>query len=498
MQTRVLSKKLFVLAVTTVALTLGACATKESKPNIQRAGNRKAGLMIQKITLGGASVENPDFRMYFNDLIVRSIKEVYGSDVQLLNLTPGNLIESPDSLFLLAANEIDDLFLSEVNLPNGFVIPPELDLSTEGRSEEEKKILMQANRVEISSRVINGSNLRTVTILKASAPLTDRKEFEASYVASFKENAMQVFPNPNLYPESNPGHFANLLYQFSQKRERENLNNLTCDNAGEILNGYAQARDLYEKAKAKGIDASVGQQEEAMELNNRLDDSIKKAKILKACQEDNLRGFQLDYEFQKIDVSNQNLIKQALKKARLEELLAQYSNKPVLLSFTVAENGELSLELSLRYDRSRYLAWNKKLNTPPRVGNYHIVSLEPYHSLMKTMIFLRTALPPESPQGLATPFSRMNMTLILSTLLNGQMSVGVNGRTGRTPGDIELFFPNSLRVEIPSYEALNVLTRSEELFQEKGWISLSSCKTVDGTMTEDGLVMQFLGLPCVL
>jgi hypothetical protein len=111
-------------------------------------------------------------------------------------------------------------------------------------------------------------------------------------------------------------------------------------------------------------------------------------------------------------------------------------------------------------------------------------------------VFFRTALPKESPQSLAIPFSKLSMTLVLDTLLNGQVLMGANGRINPSSRQIEIFYPNSVIVKIPSYEAVTVITRSEEIFQEKAWIALSSCKTIDGTITQDGLVLQFFGLPC--
>jgi len=483
----------FILFIVTL---LSACATQEKKVNIQRSGNRKAGLMIQKIEVGGKTSEDPEFRLYFNDLLSRTIKNVYGSDTQLMNIADGNLLESPDSLFLLAANEIDDLFLAEIKLPEDFTIPQDLPEGATATSKDEQAVLNQTKRLEVTARVLNGANLRTVTILQTSTAWGSRSEMENDFQQKFKENALQVFPNPNVYPKSDPAHFANLLFQFSEKRERENLAILTCENAAEVLSGYVQARDLYKKAKDKGPNEQIGQTANAQNLNERLDESTRKANILKTCEEDKARGFAIDSTFLNVDPANQSLIKQAMQKAKVEELLKQYTDKPVNFSFAAEANGDLTLQVFLRFDRSRFLAWTKKKGTPAAYQNYNILSLEPYYPILQTLVYLRQALPKEAPQSLNIPFQKMSMTLVLQTLLNGEVYVGANGRMSKEGGQIELFFPNSVLIKIPSYESSTVITRSEDIFQEKAWIAMSSCKTIDGTVTQDGLVMQFFGLPC--
>ena len=297
---------------------LSACATKEKSVSIQRSGNRKGGLMIQKIEVGTQLSQNPEFRLYFNDLLTRTIKNVYGSDIQLMNIADGNLLESPDSLFLLAANEIDDLFLAEIKVPEDFTVPVDMPAAEGQTSKDEQAVLNQTKRIEVTSRVLNGANLRTVTILKTSTAWGTRAEMEKDFQQKFKENALEVFSNPNVYPKSDPAHFANLLYQFSEKRERENLAVLACENATEVLSGYVQARDLYQKAKDRGPSDQVGQTAIAQDINSRLEDSTRKANILKTCEEDKARGFAIDASFLNIDPANQSLIKQAMTKAKTE------------------------------------------------------------------------------------------------------------------------------------------------------------------------------------
>jgi hypothetical protein len=477
-------------------LIFEGCSTKEPVLNIQRAANRKAGLMIEKILVGPNSSESPELRMYFNDLVTRTIQEVYGSPVQLLNLASGNLIESPDSLFLLAANEIDDLFLVSIELPASFEMGSLDPSPSDGRSQEERAVLAQTNQVVTKAQVLNGANLKTITVLQSATAQAERASFERAFISNFRKNALQVFPNPNVYPTSNPLHFAELLFQFSERQERESLANLNCDNASEVLGAYAQARDLFQKAKAKSSDDPIGQQARIHEINVKLEESTRKAQTLEKCQADALRQFELQFEFQGIDATNQALIRTAASTAKVEELFRQYTDKPVVLRFAAEMNGEISLQAFLRYDRTRFMNWTKNKATPTSVQNYNILSLEPYFPILQTLVFFRTALPKESPQSLAIPFSKLSMTLVLDTLLNGQVLMGANGRINPSSRQIEIFYPNSVIVKIPSYEAVTVITRSEEIFQEKAWIALSSCKTIDGTITQDGLVLQFFGLPC--
>jgi len=486
------STAFFVLLVT----LLSACATKEKTIAIQRSGNRKVGLMIQKIDVGGVRSENPEFRLYFNDLLSKTITEIYGSDIQLMNIADGNLLESPDSLFLLASNEIDDLFLAEIKLPQDFTVPVD-NAEVEGQtSKADQAVLNQTKRIEITSRILNGANLRPVTILNTSTAWGLKSEMEKDFREKFKENALQVFSNPNIYPKSDPAHFANLLFQFSERRERENLAILTCENAAEVLSSYVQARDLYQKAKDRGPSAEIGQTGIAQDLNSRLEESSRRASVLKTCEDDKTRGFSIDSTFLNIDPANQSLIKQAMQNSKLDELLKQYTDKPVKLSFTSIENGEMDLQVFLRFDRNRFLGWTKKKGTPSDFLNFNILSLDPYYPILQTLIYLRQALPKQSPQSLNLPFQKMNMSLVLETLLNGELFISANGRISKEASQIELFYPNSVLIKIPSYESSTVITRSEDVFQDKGWIALSSCKTVQGTVTQDGLVMQFFGLPC--
>ena len=90
----------------------------------------------------------------------------------------------------------------------------------------------------------------------------------------------------------------------------------------------------------------------------------------------------------------------------------------------------------------------------------------------------------------------MRMTLALNTILTGQVLLGVDGKYDSKTKSISMAYPNSLILQSPGFENKPIQGRDKEIFQEKTWIALGNCKTLDGSFTEDGLVLRFFGLPC--
>lgn len=472
-----------------IAFILNACGPKQAEQNVQLAGNRNMAVVLRSI-----NSQDPQVRAYFESLLSKSLKETYSPHLKHLDIPEGSLLESPDNLYRIASQEIDDLFFVEIKLPISDSIPP---AKPEDKMEEESLYQgFPTQPVEINGSIVNGANLRTVSLFRASTPWNFKESFEQDFVNQFKKASMSIFANPNIYPKSDPKHFANLLYVYSEKREAESPEALSCSNAQDILSYFDKAHELYEKARSRALQtAMVGTQEEIHELNTRLEHSRKKSEILKKCLEDQNKTFEFLVDYGNIDQSYIPFIQKAFEVSKIEELLKKYTNKPVRLVFQLNAAGNIDSTLFLRYDPQRYIAWTNQ-RVPRTAGDYHIVSLDPYYALMQTMVYMKYALPPESPRPLIASFRNMEINLVLDTLMNGQMSFRVAGSYNADDKRIQLAYPKSIYLVAPGFQPKTIFTRSEEIFQEKGWLAFSSCKTLDGTWTEDGLVMRFLGLEC--
>lgn len=475
-----------------------SCSQKKEINRVQLSANRTMGLIVRSIKDPSGEVEAPQTREYITDLYADAVQELYGAKLRVLQLPGKSLIENPTNLFAIANLEIDDLFVVEVKTSEAFSPPPnqptELELDAEGQPLVEPS----PQSVELSTTVYNGAKLRTVTVFQFSVTERYLEPFEKSFVNAFEKSAKDNFPDPNIYPASDPAHFANLLYNYSQQQERL-AGNLNCTSARKVLLYYDRARVLFEKAEEKAAaSATVGQQEEAYETKRKVEESKEKAEILRICKADEKKTFEIDFDFANIEPAQADFIREAFKTAKLGKLLSKYTNKPVKLQFSLDEgSSDINLTVFLRYDPQLYKAWTK--GRVPRVAQgYHIISLSPYDALFKQLVYFRTQMPPEAPQQLQRKFRNMSMTLVLNTLLNGRASIGVDGSFVPEEKAVSLASPNALILKLPTYDEMRVATRSQEIFNEKGWLAFSGCKTIDGTITEDGLVMKFFGLPCKL
>src|SRR5690606_5615413 len=136
------------------------------------------------------------------------------------------------------------------------------------------------------------------------------------------------------------------------------------------------------------------------------------------CEEDKNLKYELQVDYGKINPENHRYIFEAIQRAKLEELLKKYTNKPVKMHFQLESNGSLALNLSIRFDRERYMGWTKN-RIPATMHGYHILSLDPYYAIMQTLVFLRYALPAEAPKPLRQSFLGMETSLTLDTILSG-------------------------------------------------------------------------------
>jgi len=120
----------------------------------------------------------------------------------------------------------------------------------------------------------------------------------------------------------------------------------------------------------------------------------------------------------------------------------------------------------------------------------------PYYALMQKLVLFKYALPDNAPFSLRSSFEGMRMMLSLRTLINGEVSFAVDGKYLKDQKKLNMAYPNSLAISIPSFETKTIANRDPGIFQERGWISLGNCKTIEGIKTEDGLLYDFFGFPC--
>ncbi|TVQ77384.1 MAG: hypothetical protein EA369_09320 [Bradymonadales bacterium] len=486
------SRSFFLL--TSLSLFVFSCAAPKAEIQIQRAANRNMGVSLVEVTQNGRALSEPSVRQYFEKLLKQSIESTYASRPVLLNLSPGP-IESSDNLYEIASRRIDDLFVFRVEVPAEFQIPRPMS-ADEVRSIERGQGPMDLGEVRIRSTVYNGERLRAVARVDWVATLRDRDRFEQDFAQAANKSLVNELRNPNIYPTTDLNHFANLLLEMGREAERSISGQMTCENAGEVLGYFSQASSLYRLAERTDEISLVGSQARIHALQEKQREAKEKAGVLRACEEDADKVFQMDLEFSGIDESSQELIRQAVERAQIAQALRFYANKPAKLEFRLDETGNLSLVVNLRFDRDFYRARVAEIPTVHR--NYHVLSLQPFHPLMQRLVLMRVLLPQDSPRPLGVAFNRMNITLNLQTLLNGFVSFRVDGRYHTDQRQVDLFDPNSVFFDFPGFEGRTLVTRSDEIFQERGWLALSSCRTIDGRLTEDGLLAQFFGIPCQL
>ena len=489
------SFRISVIFISLFLSIISGCASHDKDLEVQLSGNRNMGVFLKRVNFENGSPVPSEMSEYLKQLVSKSIREIYSSNLIELNLGDDGLLESPDNLYLIGNNSIDDLFIVEIKVPDGFLPLP-------NRPTDEQLEQMNGNvpgivkaPMEFSLSILNGEKLRSVAELKYIVETNYKEDFERSFDNTMKLKALENFKNPNIYPKSDPLHFATLLYNYSAKTESDQKMALNCGNAYDLLKHYAQARDLYVRSRGQVANSFAGQQERAQDLNAKIEDSNKKAEILDLCDRDKDLHFSMLVEFGSINPENHENISKAFERAQLAKLLQQYTDKPVKLKLSIDSASELNLTVELRFDPVRYKKWTAG-RVPDLMKGYHVVGLDPYYPLMQTLVLTRYLLPPESPKPLQLSFQRMNISLVLKTLLNGSATLGVDGRYIQDQKMVNLAYPKSLILSSPNFEKLTIDTRSEEIFQEKGWLAFGSCKTLDGASTEDGLIMKFFDLPC--
>ncbi|MDB5037377.1 MAG: hypothetical protein JWQ35_905 [Bacteriovoracaceae bacterium] len=454
------------------------------------AGNRQMAVGIKNLKFSVAT--NSINTATLSSLSQKAIAAAYGSKVSELQFDPNSPLESPENLYQIGRLEIDDLFQMDVSVKGSFEIP---NASGVTKSENETPTELTDNYAEVSGTIFNGANLRAVNIFTFKVPLNPSASFENNFLEKFKKAVVQAFPNPNIYPKSDPKHFADLLFTYSESKEQDMSAPLTCENASERLKFYAAAKDLFEIAEKRGSAQVVGTQGASHQLTSRLSESTLKAKIVEDCIVDQSKTFEIQIDYTSIVPTNQVYIQRAMEAAKFEPVLKQYTSKPVKFRFQVEANGKISLFVDLRFDGEKYKAWTIG-RIPMRLNNFQILSLDPYFALMQKLILFRGSLGPDAPFALKTAFENMRMMLNLKTLINGEAAFAVDGKIAKDQKHLSMAYPNSIFISAPGFETKQITAHDSNIFQEKAWITLGNCKTIEGTKTEDGLVYDFFNFPC--
>lgn len=478
-----------------LSLVLFSCQSSKQQTVVQRAANRTIGFDIREIKIGENGNASSEIESYFSELLKQSLIDTYQSRVLSLELEEGPL-ETPENYFRIASNQIDDLFVFRIELPANFKIPESMDSeSVEARERETGP--MDFGQAKFSANVYNGERLRPIARLQWSNTLQDRTRFEEALSKTASTSYLNDIRNPNIYPPSDPLHFADRLYEFAVETERQAEGGLSCDNAEDLLNTFAKASKLYGMAETRIDFGAVGSQSSLHELQGRMNEAKKKADTLEMCREDANKSFSFSVSFDGFDSSAEQQIRAAIKSAQIEEVLKFYTNKPAEMSVRLDSEGDINISLDMRFNKERLQELTKE-DLPAVFKGYHPLSLQAYHPLMQRLILMRVALPAGTARSLGVAFNKAVMNLNLNTLLGGSVSFRVDGRYVSDQKRVDLFYPNSIRMDIPGYEAITLITRSDEIFQEKAWIALGSCRTVDGSLTDDGLAVQFFGMTCQL
>lgn len=476
---------IFILSI----FTLTSCLKKDPPQAVQRSANRSMAVVIKHI-----SDRSEAAKSYYQKLLTQAVEQAYFGKIVKIDLDTNEPIQSAQNIYAIASAKVDDLFIFEVNLPplpwQPQIMPQSIQ---EARSQKEN---FAGLSVDVTGSIINGANLKTVGIIRANIPWNFNPEFELAFKEIVKNTALNSLQNPNIYPQSDPLYFGKILFDYSQKNERDSEVALNCETAQEVLATYRQAYKLFLRAKDK-INQSVvvGQQGILHDLNTKIEISKDKSEILDKCARDKDLSFSLEIQLENIAPEMRPFIENAVARAKLKEVLSRYTDKPVLLSFRATELGTIDLNVFLRYHPQRYLNWiDGKI--PQTYLNYHVVSFDYYYPLMQYLILIKSTLPRSSPQALKNSFRNLEINLNLETLLNGDLRLPVVGFYVASEKRVDLSYPKSVFLSTPGYEPKSILAASDDIFREKGWMSVSSCKTIDGVSTEDGLLMKFLGLDC--
>ncbi len=437
-----------------------------------RSSNRVMGVYV-----GSDETLKAQLSSYFV-LFQKALQEAYYPQLKKLNFVGGPYPDESENMYEIAKNQIDDLFVFNV-------------------SQKDQVIKVTGSIMSGGSnlRVINRINLEFPQEASPDQPSDQRMSFQERFVQQIKQSVMAAYPNPNVYPAFNAFQFANALYAKAQSDEASAGGNVTCENASRTLSLYAKVKEIYELGQKRSLVRAYGSQGEQHEINTRLQDAEEKTRVANLCAIDAQKSFGLSWKFQSIDESNRPAILKAAEVAGLEEILKKYTDKPVELQLTGDPSGEINLNLVLRFDSKRYIQWIGN-RVPDRYRNFGVLSLDPYYALMQKLVLFKNSLPTDSSPALKQGFSLMKMNIALNTILNGEVIFGVGGTYNAQEGKISLAYPASLYVQSPGYEKKLVGNKDQELFQEKTWLALGSCKSLDGTVTEDGLVYKFFGIKC--
>jgi hypothetical protein len=463
----------FLIGLSIAAIVLTACGKQaEIKQEGPRSSNRIMGVYV-----GSDETLKPQLSSFFV-LFQKALQDAYLPQLKMLNFPGGPYPDEAENMYEIAKSQIDDLFVFNISQRN------------------------QVIRVT-GSIMSGGSNLRVINRINLELPIegspdrpSDEKlSFQDRFVQQIRQSILAAYPNPNVYPAFNAFQFANALYAKAQSDEASAGGSITCENAPRTLSHYAKAKEIYELGQKRSLVRAYGSQSEQHEINTRLQDAEDKTRVANLCAIDSQKSFGLTWKFQAIDESNRPSILKAAQTAGLEEILKKYTDKPVEIQLSGDPSGEVNLNLVLRFDSKRYLQWINK-RVPDRYRNFGVLSLDPYYALMQKLVYFKNSLPTDSSPALKQGFSLMKMNIILNTILNGEVMFGVGGTYNAQEGKIRLAYPASLYVQAPGYEKKLVGNKDQELFQEKTWLALGSCRSLDGTVTEDGLVYKFFGIKC--
>jgi hypothetical protein len=468
-----MSKFITFILILTPLLNLGCSLKQAELLNVSLAGNRRMSFGLRKMPEGG-SIQSFN-ETQFVELLRKALVATYGANVFEIKLEPGAPITSPNNLYPIATNQTDDLFVVEISKAQ----------NSSGGAEE----------FQFSTIIYNGQSLRAVNIFSFKIS-EDPANLETSLVAEFKKASLAAFPNPNIYPRFNPLYYADLLYKLNEDQEKKLNKRITCETASDRLKYYSDAKKLYDLAvEQKVIKAVKGSQGRSHELSSRQNESAAKSQIIEDCRVDADKNFEINIRYSSVGASSQAVIQKLLADLKMEELLKQYTNKPVTFQFQIEKDGTLSLFVDLRFDSKKYKAWRTN-RIPAKIKNFAILSFDPYYALMQKLVAFRSSLPPDASLSLRSAFKNMRISLNLITLFNGQASLSVDGKMSEDGSSIHIAYPNSVYISLAGFTKKLIQNRDPEIFREKGWIALGSCKTIEESLTEDGLAYEFFDLPC--
>ena len=463
----------FLIGLAVASIVLTACGKQvEIKQESPRSSNR-----IMGVYLGSDETLKPQLSLYF-EMFQKALQDTYFPQLKKLTFPGGPYPDEAENMFEIAKNQIDDLFVFSISQQNQVIRVTGSILS--GGS---------------NLRVINRINLEFPLEASPDRPSEEGVSFQDRFVQQIRQSILAAYPNPNVYPAFNAFQFANALYAKAQADEASAGGSITCENAPRTLGLYAKVKEIYELGQKRSLVRAYGSQSEQHEINTRLQDAEEKTRVANLCALESQKSFSLAWKFKSIDESNRPSILKAAQTAGLEEILRKYTDKPVEIQLSGDPSGEINLNLALRFDSQRYMQWISN-RVPDRYRNFGVLSLDPYYALMQKLVYFKNSLPADSSPALKQGFSLMKMNIVLNTILNGEVIFGVGGTYNAQEGKISLAYPASLYVQSPGYEKKLVGNKDQELFQEKTWIALGSCRSLDGTITEDGLVYKFFGIKC--